>query len=168
MYSNTWDPHQHERQSVSRRCPAVTGWEAERQPVHHRKTAHSLSLSHSFLSLSTSPSFPCLRSGLLITAVFDRNINCRRAASVSSSNSYHHFTELLNDWHWFMLFILSQAAFQENVGRQVSNHKMESGFVMRKSLWFGLFAAKYPGLAQTCLISSRMTTGHSDLVATSS
>ena len=86
----------------------------------------------SVVNISLPPSLaPLFRSALLITTVFDRSVNCRRAASVSvqlrirsklpsNVNNYLCLLVKLN------LFLFSfQAAFQENVGRQVC----EAGFL---------------------------------------
>lgn len=74
------------------------------------------------------PPHSCLSlcSALLITTVFDRDVNCRRASSVSSFvNIPTPFTKVLSSYMTevdFLCLILSQAAFQENVGRQVCDH----------------------------------------------
>lgn len=94
-----------------------------------------------------------LHSALLITAVFDRNVNCRRAASVSSLVNIIFLLNYRYTLTWQKLILclfLSQAAFQENVGRQVCDC---IEYLNRIAVIWGLFAAKDPGHAQTCLLS---------------
>lgn len=73
-----------------------------------------------------------LCSTLLITTVFDRNINCRRAASVSSASPLipaKLITFGFNGQSYtfcLSFFLLFQAAFQENVGRQVCDWSFDN------------------------------------------
>lgn len=92
--------------------------------------------------------FVCLCSALLITAVFDRNVNCRRAASVSSLFNILHLRTKPKTGSMkkssFLHLLLSQAAFQENVGRQVCNHSLDYKWLLNRIFMISSsFAAKF-------------------------